>query len=59
MAEQRVALVTGSTSGIGESVVRRFAAAGIKVVVNSTKSVDAGQALVAAFGSHRGRSHAA
>jgi ketoreductase RED2 len=46
----RVALVTGSTSGIGEAVVRRLAAAGTKVVVNSTRSVDAGNALVAELG---------
>jgi ketoreductase RED2 len=50
MTEERVALVTGSTSGIGEAVVRRFAGAGIKVIVNSTKSVDAGNALVAELG---------
>jgi ketoreductase RED2 len=46
----RVALVTGSTSGIGEAVVRRLAADGTKVVINSTKSVDAGEALVAELG---------
>jgi ketoreductase RED2 len=49
MAE-RVALVTGSTSGIGEAVVRRLAAAGTRVVVNSTKSVEAGHNIVAALG---------
>jgi ketoreductase RED2 len=49
MAE-RVALVTGSTSGIGESVVRRLAAAGARVVINSTKSVAAGEAMVAELG---------
>jgi ketoreductase RED2 len=46
----RVALVTGSTSGIGAAVVRRLAAAGAKVVINSAKSVDAGNALVAELG---------
>jgi ketoreductase RED2 len=46
----RVALVTGSTSGIGEAVVRRLVAAGDQVVVNSTKSVDAGRALAAELG---------
>jgi ketoreductase RED2 len=46
----RVALVTGSTSGIGQAVVRRLAAAGTKVTINSTKSVDAGEALVTELG---------
>jgi ketoreductase RED2 len=49
MAE-RVALVTGSTSGIGEAVVRRLAGAGLRVVVNSTTSVEAGRAIVADIG---------
>jgi ketoreductase RED2 len=46
----RVALVTGSTSGIGESVVRRLAALGAKVVVNSVSSVAAGEAIAAELG---------
>jgi ketoreductase RED2 len=46
----RVALVTGSTSGIGAAVVRRLAAKGTKVIINSSKSVDAGNALVAELG---------
>lgn len=43
----RVALVTGSSSGIGEGIARGLAAAGYAVVVNSTSSVDAGERLAA------------
>ena len=41
----RVAIVTGSSSGIGEEVARRFATAGASVLVNSSRSVDAGLAV--------------
>ncbi|QXJ23404.1 SDR family oxidoreductase [Actinomadura graeca] len=44
-----VALVTGSTSGIGEAVARRFAAGGFGVVLNSARSVDAGKTLSASL----------
>jgi NAD(P)-dependent dehydrogenase (short-subunit alcohol dehydrogenase family) len=47
---QKVALVTGSTSGIGEATVRRFAADGMTVVVHSRSSRDAGLALAASLG---------
>jgi ketoreductase RED2 len=50
---ERVALVTGSTSGIGKAVVERFVAEGLRVVVNSTKSVDAGRAMVTELGEER------
>jgi len=41
----RVALVTGSSSGIGAATARLLADAGAVVVVNSASSVEAGQAL--------------
>jgi ketoreductase RED2 len=41
----KVALVTGSSSGIGEAVARRFGALGASVLVNSNRSVEAGQAV--------------
>lgn len=41
----RVALVTGSASGIGAATARILDGAGMRVVVNSRKSADAGRAL--------------
>jgi len=41
----KVAVVTGSTSGIGEAIARRFVSEGAAVVINSSRSVDRGKAL--------------
>ena len=42
-----VALVTGSTSGIGESVARRFVQEGYNVILHSRNSEDKGRSLAA------------
>jgi ketoreductase RED2 len=44
-----VAVVTGSSSGIGAAVARAFAAIGAGVVVNSSRSVAEGEAVAAAL----------
>ena len=45
----KVAIVTGSSSGIGESVAVALGGAGVSVVVNSSASVTAGEAVAAAL----------
>jgi len=45
----KVALVTGSSSGIGEATARLFDTLGATVVVNSARSVDAGTAIAASL----------
>ena len=45
MTDKRVAIVTGSSAGIGSAVARRLAGEGVRVVVNSVRSVEAGRQL--------------
>ncbi|MEO3930646.1 SDR family oxidoreductase [Micromonosporaceae bacterium B7E4] len=43
--EKQVALVTGSSSGIGAAIARQLGDQGMRIVVNSARSVDSGQRL--------------
>jgi ketoreductase RED2 len=47
----KVAIVTGSSSGIGMAIARSLHAEGVTVVVNSATSVEAGTALADELGS--------
>ena len=44
-----VAIVTGSSSGIGERIAQRLSELGASVVVNSASSVEAGQQVASAL----------
>ena len=48
--DNKVAIVTGSTSGIGEATARVLVAAGAKVILNSSSSVEAGEVLATELG---------
>ena len=48
----RIALVTGSSSGIGEAIARRLADLDATVVVNSSSSVEAGSRVADEIGGH-------
>ena len=59
MSDQKVALVTGSSSGIGEAIARRLSTLDAAVVINSAHSVEAGARIAGELGKDAGRMRAA
>ncbi|WP_039875100.1 SDR family NAD(P)-dependent oxidoreductase [Herbaspirillum frisingense] len=51
MSQAPVALITGSTSGIGVAIARRLASEGYSIVLHSRNSVEAGRRLALELGS--------
>ena len=49
----KVAIVTGSSSGIGEAIALRLGELGASVVVNSANSVEAGKAVAAKIAAYK------
>jgi ketoreductase RED2 len=47
----KVAIVTGSTSGIGEAIARMLTVQGTKVVINSTSSIEKGEKIASELNS--------
>lgn len=46
----KVAIITGSSSGIGEAIARRLSQLGASVVINSVASIEAGQTIAEQLG---------
>ena len=42
----RVAIITGSTRGIGKVIAIRFARDGAKVVINGTRSIETAKSVI-------------
>lgn len=53
--KDKVAIVTGASQGIGESIARRYAAEGAKVVVGYSRNTAAAQAVCKSIGDSGGR----